>query len=217
MDEARMKLEWDELAELGLAMESLTHELGNSLNRMMLQAALVKKKAPATLAGDLDVIRDEGRAVANLLQPLHQMRQAGYNANQPVNVVAVFSALAKDRGWNPQTTAQDLPPFVTSAIRLRWFLNFWLNHWLPAPGPAEPLSLAARRNGNDLILEVQWPSGDQGWEPVEAAVVLDSIPPLCRYAVEGAARLLGSSWRCEKTPTDGRRISFQFAEAIRGS
>jgi len=52
----------------------LTHALNNSLNSMVLQAAVLQTRVPEPLRGDLSLIRQEGARAAALLQPLGRLR-----------------------------------------------------------------------------------------------------------------------------------------------
>jgi hypothetical protein len=60
----------------------LTHALNNSLNSMILQAAVLQTRVPEALRDDLGVIRKEGVRAAALLQPLASLR-AQYRPGSP--------------------------------------------------------------------------------------------------------------------------------------
>jgi len=65
----------DSWSVIGLASTALLHELGNHLNRIGLQAFLVQRKVDAALKSDLQVIRDDCKAAAQLMQPIHEQCQ----------------------------------------------------------------------------------------------------------------------------------------------
>lgn len=88
-----VQTELEALATIGLAAERLLHDLGNCLNRMLMQAALLRAQVPPGHQADIGVIVEEGRAAAQLLQPLRRQRQE--EAQIPVDLAsAVRDALA---------------------------------------------------------------------------------------------------------------------------
>jgi hypothetical protein len=87
----------EELATAGDAMTGLVHRLNNTLNSMVLQAAVVQLKAPEPLHEAIAPIRREGAQAAALLRPFQHLRDRRQQPGSPVDLNQVLKeVLAED-------------------------------------------------------------------------------------------------------------------------
>src|SRR5262249_37061015 len=82
-------------ANLGALASPITHELNNFLTVVLLQVAVLEQALPAKRRGELTVIRQQGKAVAELVRQWQQYRFRQQSALQPVHLNEVVRRVAE--------------------------------------------------------------------------------------------------------------------------
>src|SRR5262249_27903039 len=137
LEEDRQRLRQDlraerrELADLvtaGEAMIGVAHRLNNSLNTMMLQAAILETKVAPSLREEVALIRREGAQAAAELSILQQFREQSQLAGAPVDLNTVLREVLADwpelAGRIRLEFASDLPLLTTSGGALKRLIPF---------------------------------------------------------------------------------------------
>jgi hypothetical protein len=120
--EARDRLaEVDDVALLGDAALMLAHDLNDVLNTMSLQAALVQRKVDAQSRTELDVIRQQVRQGAWLLQPLQQTWYQRRQGGQTIDLNTAIRHVVAEGEVPPSRLelADGLPPVPGTRSGLR--------------------------------------------------------------------------------------------------
>src|SRR5262249_28231911 len=124
------ELAWS--ANLGALASPITHELNNFLNVVLLQVAVLEQDLPAKRPGGLTGIRQQGKAVAELVRQWQQYRFRQQSTLQPVDlnevVRRVAEALTREQpGFGELGIALEPPgdaaPTGTGAVWLRLDLS----------------------------------------------------------------------------------------------
>jgi signal transduction histidine kinase len=163
LEEALSEQNW--LANLGALASPVTHEFNNFLNVILLQVAVLEQELPAKRRGELTIIRQQGKSVAELIRQWQQYRYRQQPALQAVDLNRVVRQVAEALDREP-------PAFGELRIRLA-----------PAAGEGPPEAAAASVLVR-LDLDAQLP-------PVSATAA--DLQRLVRFLVTNAAAAITSA------------------------
>jgi signal transduction histidine kinase len=182
-----------ELATLGEAMLGAAHGLNNSLNAIVLQAALAQSKVPEELRDLLGPIRTEGAAAAQRLRPLLAWRQQhdlGHTATDLNAAVRALGAATLKPGPNlPAVHAQ--PEVLRHLLRV-------LVQQAAAQADGAPVCVVteARAGRACLMLDPEppagWPDADRPADDLNEELRRSAVRSLLRRL--DAAVEEGGSW-----------------------
>jgi hypothetical protein len=211
--------ETESLATLGMATDGVLHELGNYLNRMLLQAAIVQRRVPEERQADVAVIREEGVGATNLLRPLQQRRQQRRQDKADVDLNGVVRAVL---GAGPLATAfesslgEGVPPVRCQRGDLKRLLRFLLGGFLTRPRPsgvAVGLRTAAAADKARLLLQDAGPAvpeGDLG-KPFDGEDgVFAGADPLERLAAPALLKETGGKLLVRNRPEGGVTVQVDW-------
>lgn len=98
-------------ANLGALASPVTHEFNNFLNVVLLQVALLERDSSEKRRGEFQVIRQQGKAIAELVRQWQQYRYRQQPAAQPVEVNGVVREAV-------EALSREEPAFGEARIRL---------------------------------------------------------------------------------------------------
>jgi hypothetical protein len=96
-DHKRELAELREAATLGMASLAVAHDLGNSLNSMLLQASIIEMQASEDLKEKVAVIRAQGAQAAAVLRPLQRVRLSGKQSDYPVDMNSIVRQVLEEQ------------------------------------------------------------------------------------------------------------------------
>jgi hypothetical protein len=206
------------LATVGVAADGVLHELGNYLNRMLLQAAIVQARTPEGGRADVAVIREEGVGATNLLRPLQQRRQRRRQDKADVDLGGVVRALLGDGPWAvvEPILGEGVPPVRCQRGDLKRLLRFLLAGFLtrtrPA-GSAVALRTEAAAGKARLLLQDDGPAvpeGDLG-KPFDGEDgVFAGADPLERLASQALLKETGGKLTVRNRPEGGVAVQVEW-------
>lgn len=159
---ARRRREEEGLVMAGDAVTGVAHALNNSLNRILLQAALVQMHVPEDVREEVGVIRKEGAEAAALLRPLQQLRSEGMSVKGPVSLPGLVSAALRDVPDAVGRVETDFPEepveLVAEQGALHRLLRLMIQTALNSTPEREKVRVAVARKDGQVRLSVE-PAG----------------------------------------------------------
>jgi hypothetical protein len=213
---AELREEFEELTGIvtvGEAMVSLLHGLNNSLNTMMLQAAVVQLKVDEPMRQEIGLIRKEGAQIAARMRPLMQFREQRRQNRTRVDLHPIIEEFVRTIVPAPalevrlEATQSQVMAHATDLKRLLYYLM-----QVTAPSAGESADMRRLRTANhqgdvQLILE---PGGNGAPMYVETGSSFDPYNEttkaegmLERLALDSLLRLVGGTLRFYAHP-DGK-------------
>lgn len=181
-----------DLVTIAEATGTLTHDLSNHLNSIMLQAAVLEMQAP-NLAKEAAVLRAEGKKGAACLQPLQQFRQQRRGPGVKADLHAI---LAHYRALHPQRLLRDeqttTPAWIAvdarTLERTLLVLLRLLQGERPEPAPVR-VQVTMTKDTITLLAECTVPPPAKGGNLADELVRTDSmLLPLERLALRSLLR-----------------------------
>jgi hypothetical protein len=144
------------------------HELGNALNVMLFELALLERKASEEVRVSLAALRDQGRGVAQQMQELRRYEDGQRPKLYAVDVNAVVQAAAAEEPAAPLTLAlaAGLPPVQATVGDLLRVVRFLVALAARGPGRERPLGVQTEHAGDRVLVRVRW-AGRPGAEPLD--------------------------------------------------
>lgn len=181
-----------DLITIAEATGTLTHDLSNHLNSIMLQAAVLEMQAP-NLAKEAGVLRAEGKKGAACLQPLQQFRQQRRGAGIRSDLNSVLTQYLLQHPRQPvQITASDTPAWIAVDTRTLERTVLILLRLLQGDRPeptAVNLAVTTTKDTVTLQAECTVPLPAKGDNLAEELVRTDSmVQPLERLALRSLLR-----------------------------
>jgi hypothetical protein len=204
------------IVTVGEAMVSLLHGLNNSLNTMMLQAAVVQLKVDEPMRHEIGLIRKEGAQVAARMRPLMQAREQRRQNRIRVDLHSIIEEFV--RGTHPAPELEVRLEAIQSQVMAHATDVKRLLHYLmqmTAPSAAQSVETRRLRTANhdgDVQLVIE-PVGNSAPMYVEAGANFDPYNEpanangmLERLALDSLLRLVGGTLRFYGHP-DGKRTT----------
>lgn len=125
-------LDWR--ADIGEVAGPVAHEVNNFLNVVLLHVAVLEQEAPRTPHSDVTAIRQQGTALAALVEQFQQYRQQRQLVPQPVDLNHLAADIVETFERTPDgvpirlALSPELPPVLGSAPDLKRLLTFLLTH-----------------------------------------------------------------------------------------
>jgi signal transduction histidine kinase len=203
------------LATVALAADGLLHDLGNHLNRMLLQTAILQRRLPEEYGADLMIIREEGSEAAALLRPLQQRREQRRAAQTTSDLNAALREVVAGAVEPRLSLAPNLPGIRAGQGDVKRLLRLVLDA-LAARAPEEPVAPEVRSEMTPegraaVIVE------DRG-APLPGAALEDPVESeeglfaatgvIPRLAVRRLLRMTGATLRVENRP--GAGVTFRI-------
>jgi hypothetical protein len=174
-----------ELATLGEAMVGAAHGLNNSLNAIVLQAAVVQARAPEELRELLGPIRAEGVAAAQRLRPLLDWRQQHDQGRAAIDLNAAVESL---EGCTLKP-GPNLPAVHLQPETLHHLLRLLVQQ-AAAQEAGSPVCIVTQARAGRVFLLLD-PEPPAGWPDASPGEDLDE--ELRRSAVRSLLRRLGAA------------------------
>jgi hypothetical protein len=188
-----------DLATLGEAMAHVAHAVGNHLNSMLLQAAVVQMHVEQARREELAQLRREGVQAAARLRPLQQARTRYGPTGEPTDLGHLVGALlAGDADLAARVRVEpgaDLPPLAYPRWPLRRLVALLLRIALSCHTGTAPVRVttALRDGEGQLLLEVEGLAVEQEGNFADLPPVAEGgVSELERSAAEGLARRLNA-------------------------
>ncbi len=181
------------------------HELGNSLNVLLFELAILERKSPEELRGSLAGLREVGRDIACQMQELRSYEDSQRTAVYAVDLNAVVRAAA-DEGltvWAAPATLTleaNLPAVLATVADVQRLLRLLVGVAARVPEARPPLELQTRRAAEGVQLRLCW-AGPESAEPPTLPQVqeVQFAWPVCQRLV----RRLRGVLRLEPQPSGG--------------
>jgi hypothetical protein len=186
------------LAMLGEAMAHVAHAVGNHLNSMLLQAAVIQMRVDPARREELGQLRREGTQAANRLRPLQEARTRYESSAERTDLAQAIAAvlagapdLAARVRFEPGTGVAPLPYPPRPLRRLVTVLLHVALSSHAGPG-ALRVTTAARESELQLVLDLTGPHLEQGEGTLAdlPAEAFGGLADLERSAAEGLVRRL---------------------------
>jgi signal transduction histidine kinase len=182
--------EWAEQLLVGDAFSGLAHELNNSLNAILLQAALIELKAGEALKEDILAIRHEGTRAAERLAMLQRYRDRRRQASVALDLNQLLGEVLENeagRATPVQAALGDGPLMIlANPTTLKRLIQVVLWRFQPAP---DAVRVSTGRHGDKLQLVVQSPSAQA---PGSADETSDDERAIQDEALRSLARLVSA-------------------------
>jgi len=101
---------------LGMAADAVLHEIGNDLNRITMQAAILIRMIPEAHRPDLQLIRDDAKIAGNRLRPIRQVRSLSDPRGAEVDLAELITDRAK--AWDACSLTIEPVPMRIASRRL---------------------------------------------------------------------------------------------------
>jgi hypothetical protein len=145
------------------------HELGNALNVLLFEVALLERKPPEQMRAGLGVLRDLGRGIAQQMQELRRyedgLRPRPYAVDVNAAVQAAADAVGRATGVPLALELEPGLPLVQATLSdLHRLVRLLTGVAARMPEAVPPVRVQTRRAAERVQLRVQW-AGPEGAGP----------------------------------------------------